>query len=450
MRREARSICPWFATAIGLALAAAARAGGMFEGELDPGFYFDGRITLDLTVGDQVVHDLAVAPDGRIVAVGSRWNPSGQSTLFWTVLDGTSAPIECSPVDLAGGLFANARSVTFDALGRLVLAGSASFPSTGYEGIAARYLYPDCDLDETFNLDGVFRTDYSGESAGFQALGFDSLQRLVLAGQLSGGTSAILARLTSNGLYDFGFDSDGHLELALGTGIVVRDLVVQDDDRILFAGEIDHATQATNFLAVRVDPLGDLDGTFSGDGIAQVDFGGIDVAHDLAIDPLDGGVLIAGESGIAGPAIVAAVARLTSTGGLDSGFGGGDGRWSHTVADDTWLRSLELQSDGKLLVAGGLADEDTDADLVVYRLTRAGAIDGSFGFLGALAVSFDVGGSLDDEARGSVLQGGKLLLGGSAATSTTAVGAVARLWISLVFSDGFERGSAGGWSAAAP
>lgn len=450
MRRVLRITPVLSAAGLGLALAAAAAAGGMFEGELDPGFYFDGKFSLDPTAGYQHINDVVLAPDGRLVIVGFRWDDAGESTLFWAALNGTSAPTICSPVTAAGGLFASASAAGFDAQGRLLLAGSASFPGDGYEGLALRYLYPACDLDESFNVDGVFRTSFS-EATSFRGLGFDSQQRLVLGGQQSTISAGVIVRLTGSGLYDLNFDSDGHLELELGADHTLAGLLVQPDDRILIAGGIVHATQGGNFFAARIDPLGDLDGTFSGDGIAQVDFAdGNDIANDLALDPATGKVILAGQSLSAALTTSAAVARLTGSGAIDPSFGGGDGRWSHAVADDTHLNAVELQSDGKMLVAGTFADVDSDEDMLVYRLTAAGEIDSTFGFFGAWAVGFDLGGALNDQAHASVLQGGKLLLAGWADTADERVGAVARLWISLVFADDFERGTTGGWSASSP
>ncbi len=54
MPESAKTARIQLAVALGLALAGPAVA-GLLEGELDPGFYFDGRITLDPTVGDQTV-----------------------------------------------------------------------------------------------------------------------------------------------------------------------------------------------------------------------------------------------------------------------------------------------------------------------------------------------------------------------------------------------------------
>jgi uncharacterized delta-60 repeat protein len=418
------------------------------EGTLDPSFYFDGKYFLPPSAGDQTIHDLVVAPDGRLVIAGYRAAPGGQSTLFWAALDGVTAPTICSPVTVAGGTSAAAYAATFDDQGRLLLAGKAIFGSDGNEGIALRYLYPACDLDETFNLDGVFMSSQTIGTS-YTGIAVDSHSRVVLSGRLAGQDGPVLAvRLSNSGLYDFDFAGDGRLELDLGEYVEIEALRLQADDRILLAGSVFILSDENrNFLALRLDQSGDLDATFSGDGVAHIDFDlESDLLNDLAVDPVDGGLILVGRSGLPP---VAAVARLTANGVLDSSFGGGDGRWTHSVLDATELNAVEVQSDRKLLLAGGYSDLG-NWDFVAMRLTPSGSLDHTFGFLGAAGVAFDLGGGMYDACESATLQNGKLLLAGSANDDEFSAGAVARLWIALLFTDGFESGGAGQWSARLP
>ena len=56
------------------------------------------------------------------------------------------------PEDPGGGLAAFPNPADFDGQGRQVIAGEAQLAGSR-EGIALRYLYPACDLDEGFNLE---------------------------------------------------------------------------------------------------------------------------------------------------------------------------------------------------------------------------------------------------------------------------------------------------------
>ena len=52
--------------------------------------------------------------------------------------------------------------------------------------------------------------------------------------------------------------------------------------------------------------------------------------------------------------------------------------------------------------------------------------------------------------RAGGLQAGKLVIAGSAETAGETQAAVARLWSSFIFADGFERGSTRTWLSTAP
>ena len=260
-----------------------------------------------------------------------------------------------------------------------------------------------------------------------------------------------MVRLTTAGQYDLSFAGDGQAEEDPGNEVIIRALLVQPDNRILVAGRILTASESYNFLVARFDTVGNLDSTFSQDGLAQVDFDGAqnDSARDLALDPASGAVLVAGDSRHDATVTLAAVARLTAAGTLDSSWSG-DGRWSDGVFDTTHLAAMERQSDGRILVAGHANDAGDDVNFFIYRLTRQGSIDSSFGFLGASAVAFDLGGPLNDLGTATALQAGKLVIAGFADAASTDLGVVARLWIGLIFADDFERGSTGAWSQAQP
>jgi len=421
------------------------------DGVLDTAFYFDGKLTLDPSPAGSSIAAVAAAPDGRRLVAGHKDGTAGESTLFWGALDGSTPPTLCSPATVLGGTEASARAALFDAQGRLLLAGFADFAGSQDEGIVLRYLYPFCILDLSFGAGGMYRTGVADTP--IRSLALDTQQRIVAGGSSATTHRLDLLRLSSAGAPDATFDGDGLLLLTLDNGFLFGDLAVQGDDRILVGASTRNVAGDTDFRVLRFDPIGDLDGTFSGDGIVDVRVPDTYESTDaLLIDPLDGGIVVVGDSNDLGPGgnVVAAAARLTATGAIDSGFGGGDGYWSHTIFDSTWVSDAVLQSDRRILIVGYASDFGADDDFFVYRLTPQGAIDTSFGFLGAVAVPFDEGGTLDDFARAATLDGGKLLVAGVAATSGDPAGAVARLWLHLIFQDDFERGSTAGWSRPAP
>jgi uncharacterized delta-60 repeat protein len=149
----------------------------------------------------------------------------------------------------------------------------------------------------------------------------------------------------------------------------------------------------------RLLSFGDLDASFGVEGRVATDFfgAGQDQVNALALQA-DGKIVAVGTS-----TSEAVLARYTSGGTLDAGFGtGGTAR--------TWLddgKGVVLQPDGKILVGGSI--KGTTWDMGVVRYNADGTLDHSFGAGGISIVDF--GG--DDRAYGIALQtGGQILIAG--------------------------------------
>lgn len=101
---------------------------------------------------------------------------------------------------------------------------------------------------------------------------------------------------------------------------------------------------------------------------------------------------------------------MGAPGDLDTGFGTGGRFTTSFTAGDDYGYSVAVQSDGKILVAGGSAA----GDYSVLRLLSNGSPDPDFGTGGKVAHKF----GLFELARGvAVVSGGKILVGGSGLVS---------------------------------
>ena len=112
---------------------------------------------------------------------------------------------------------------------------------------------------------------------------------------------------------------------------------------------------------------------------SDLDFGGdLDEAGSVVIQPSDGRMLVGGST-YTGGASKFAVARLVQGGGLDSTFDG-DGRQTIEFGSTTNIGGLvALESDGKIVVAGTAYVSASGHDFAVARLTTYGAPDKGFG-----------------------------------------------------------------------
>lgn len=349
------------------------------SGSLDTSFSGDGRTTTDFSSGNDVAFGVAIQTDGRIVSaglatVGGNFDFALTRHTSAGVLD-TSFDTDGRQTTLFGAGDDVAQAVAIQSDGKIVVAGY-SWNGVDNDFAVARY-NSDGSLDTTFSGDGRQTTDFGADDYGF-AVALQSDGKIVVAG--SSGTNFALLRYNSNGNLDTSFDSDGRVTTDLGGIDIGYALVLQSDGRILVAGGSEVAGDE-DFAIVRYLSNGSLDSSFDGDGVRTIGYStGRDRAYALALQS-DGRILVGGVA--IGPADSDfALARLTTAGALDSGFGDAGKVLTHFVTGDDFGRALALQSTGRILLAGYAASL-TDDDIAVARYRNvsgpAAVVDGGGG-----------------------------------------------------------------------
>lgn len=185
--------------------------------------------------------------------------------------------------------------------------------------------------------------------------------------------------LSAPGSLDTTFSFDGVTTVAFPGASTLEQAfaaAVQPDGRIVIVGKADN-----DFALLRLNPDGTLDTTFGvGGKVAKDFFGSVDEAYAVAIQG-DGKVVVAGRISSGGTGKMG-VARFLGNGELDESFGS-NGVFTITfeatgsVLNDA--RDIAIQSDGKIVVAGGATNNATGVDYGVIRLTTGGALDAAFG-----------------------------------------------------------------------
>ncbi|AKS42549.1 delta-60 repeat domain-containing protein [Wenzhouxiangella marina] len=147
----------------------------------------------------------------------------------------------------------------------------------------------------------------------------------------------------------------------------------------------------------------DLDPDYGLNGLAlQIASGPTDeIALSTAVDAQ--GRILAAVPGLGSRG----VARFNSDGTLDSSFGN-----NGLARTDFEVRDLVLQSDGRIVAAGGDAGAFAEQDWRLIRLTASGAFDASFGTQGQ--VTLDWFGSSDQARSVAIDSTGRIVAGGSA------------------------------------
>jgi uncharacterized delta-60 repeat protein len=181
--------------------------------------------------------------------------------------------------------------------------------------------------------------------------------------------------------------------------------------RIYIAGET--PANGGDIALIRLTSGGVLDTTFGNQGIATFDVAGgsDDQANAVLIDS-SGKLVVAGVTGDGGEGNDFLIARFTSTGAVDTTFGGGDGfaTTDFNGTDDTGFGVAEL-STGNFVVAGYAYDSEGNGDdFALASYTSAGAPAPGFGSGGKLTT--DLGSDQDEAYAVLATSGPKILAAG--------------------------------------
>ncbi|MFO0796157.1 MAG: hypothetical protein U0804_01705 [Gemmataceae bacterium] len=290
------------------------------DGTLDPSFSVDGRARFDFAGGgadsDQA-YGVAIQGTGagRTVVVVGTTEQSGEATNFGVVRF-TDAGTVASSGDFALGGADQVRGVTIDSAMRIVVVGHTDFgPGVIPGNLAVLRLEPDGVTPDTdFDADGELVVDIGGGNDEAAGVAIDSDDRIVVAGTVVGaGSNFVLTRRNADGSPDPSFSGDGEAVFNLGGVDTARGVAVLPDGRIVVVGTTTAGAAPDDFAVLRLTAAGDPDTSFSADGRVFVDAGGDDEAAGVAIDR-NGRVVVAGRTSVLNNF---AVARLI--GGVEKG-----------------------------------------------------------------------------------------------------------------------------------
>jgi uncharacterized delta-60 repeat protein len=311
------------------------------DGTLDTTFGGDGSVTTKLSSGRDVAFDVAIQPDGGIVAVGRAGG--------------------------AGGRFAAVRYET------------------------------DGSLDDTFGGDGIVTKNFTRRDDFASGVAIQDDGSLVVVGRARQASEAeshqqdravAIVRYLPDGTLDEAFSVDGRILANLTPGRDhALDVAIAADDSIVVVGR--GGGQGGRHAFVRYTGDGVRDTTFGGgDGEVFIDFGRYD-DWASSVDLQDDGKIVAAGTASRRNASGFGIVRLGSDGTLDATFSG-DGKivtrfteYFESAIDFDGANDVEIQADGKIVVAGSsvrsvLLGMCCDLLTVLSRYTTGGILDDSF------------------------------------------------------------------------
>lgn len=329
--------------------------------------------------------DVAVQPDGKIVAVGSASNNNDFDFLVARFNDDGSADNSFGSSGKTmlnlGSTFDQAISLALQPDGKIVAGGKMVGSGAEFNYVLTRFK-PNGTLDSTFGVNGISIIDFNGNNDEATKMVLQPDGKIVMVGSTSNQVSGSigLIRYLSNGLPDSTFNGTGRVETTLiADALSGNDVALQADGKIVVAGS-KFTNGFTTFTLVRYRTNGLIDSSFATYGMTELPIlGGSSTAASVAIQP-DGKIVATGAW--LDTANNSIVARYTETGALDGNFGN-NGRVLLNLGAMDNARSIMVLPDSKLIIAS-----TADNVCKVVKLDNTGDFETSFNSTGIASTNF--------------------------------------------------------------
>ena len=358
------------------------------NGSLDTTFGTGGIVITQVSGGSSGANSLVIQTDGKIVAGGYR---TGAFRLFVLIRYNTDGSLDPSfgkggivTTQLGSNLNGALSAINLQPDGKIVAVGG-----TFVDFALARY-NTDGSLDTSFGTGGIVITSFSSNNDFAAAVTIQPDGKIIAAGRSSTPSTGIgdfaLARYHTNGSLDASFGDGGKVVTPFSNGNfsdAIEEVLLQTDGRIVAVGSAYNGSEQ-GIALIRYNTNGSLDSNFGNGGKVLTTFspsaGFQTYAFSAVIQP-DGKIIAAGQAGFIDIRDFA-LARYNTNGSLDISFGnGGKVTTDFNPTRADQANALAIQSDGKI-VAAGYTPNGTNNDFALARYLAASNVRSPFDFDG--------------------------------------------------------------------
>jgi uncharacterized delta-60 repeat protein len=306
-------------------------------------------------------------------------------------------------------------AVAIQADGKIVVTG-AIYPLFYKSFFTVARFNSNGSLDESFGSNGMVITRFETYTFSASAIAIQPDGKIVVTGDFYGvqpnGSHLedfVVLRLNSDGSPDTGFGKNGEAITDFGLQDASKALLLQPDGKIVVGGST--SISRPDLELARYNPDGSLDKTFNSTGmVVTPNNNGADSFNAMVLQA-DGKIVVAGNK-YTSKDTDGLLIRYNRDGSIDQSFGV-DGRVITDFGTFDYIRNLQVQSDGKILVAGSQRKEYfayDGAGIILGRFNSNGSLDPSFANNGKLIATFNNYA----EAYSAVVQSdGKILIAGT-------------------------------------
>ena len=236
------------------------------------------------------------------------------------------------------------------------------------------------------NTDGSYDTSFNNygyrtvTGNGYNSVVIQNDGKIIVGVEYSNIDNNNIYRFNSDGSFDNTFGINGSIKIIESLSrFDTKNLSIQNDGKIIICGinlNLYNNFNNNNYEIIRLNSNGTLDTIFDNDGKKIIDISIFnDYCYSSAIQT-DGKILLTGIKKYtnSSSANYIATIRLNNDGSIDNSFGiNGIVEFQNTTTSKHSARSITLQSDNKILIAGY-----TDSNLLILRYNLDGTLDSTF------------------------------------------------------------------------
>jgi len=341
------------------------------NGTLDSTFNGTGIYKMAVAGGPDIIDEIVVDGNNRIIGVGMSKDVSGKYRMFVIRLN-SNGTLDTSFGSGAGYVsYGNAAGgngndygygLAIDAGGRIIVCGKSERTAGNYSMVIWR-LNNDGTLDSTFNSNGKVVIDVgSGAGGEFENIKIDNSGKIVACGSLFNGTDydMVVYRINSNGSLDTSFNGTGYLRHNNAAGGNSHDyghvLTITMNGEILVGGQSASGT-SDDVVVWKIKSNGELDTGFNNMGYVAFDneenVYGLESGNGIMLSR--NGIIVIGEGGGAVGTSDLSIWRFKLNGQIDANFNGNGYITHHNAAGgngtDYGNKGI-IDRNGRIVVAG--------------------------------------------------------------------------------------------------
>jgi uncharacterized delta-60 repeat protein len=298
--------------------------------------------------------------------------------------------------------------------GRIVVVSNRSTGEDTTEVVVTRFTARG-RVDRTFGTQGRTAVTVGGASTAATRLAIQADDGIIVVGRSGDGDAVDMTvlRLDADGALDSDFGTGGHRVVARGNSSELEDVLIDAAGRIVAFGWAETGV-ATNPILVRLLPDGARDTSFDGNGVQTLPHPGSTSAYGRDLELTSSGRYVIGVEVLrSGGVVETAVGRVRPSGRLDTGFASNGYRRIVTADKEQTLPvGLDVSSTGRIVALVHARDELAPATAHVVALTATGGFDTTFSGDGRTPVrSYEGGwviervGDVETDATGRILVG---------------------------------------------